>query len=263
MKVFKDDGFSKACGAEINYGFYGRTGGVSEGIYSSLNCAWGSGDKKEFIKANRNIVAQNLGSALSDVSTPWQCHSSHCAVVERALLVEEERPEVDAFVTDKAGLPLGILTADCGPVLFAGKNKNAAPVVGAAHAGWGGALGGVLEDTVSKMQGLGAEIDSITACVGPCIMQSSYEVMDDFMRPFVIRHEEAEAFFKSGQKAGHSHFDLSGYIAFRLSRCGVKNVRLMGVDTYQDEENCFSYRRATHRGESDYGRQMSCIVINR
>jgi YfiH family protein len=262
MKVFKEDGFAKACGAIISYGFYGRTGGVSTGLYTSLNCGTGSQDNQNHVAQNRSIIAKNLGVADDNISTVWQCHSATCLSIKSDVSQGEDRPRADALVTDVAGLAIGVLTADCGPVLFRGEKPSGAPVVGAAHAGWGGALGGVLEDTVSKMQTLGAGVETITACVGPCIMQASYEVMDDFMRPFVMKHEEAERFFMVGQKEGRLMFDLPGYIAFRLSACGVKTVRLMGVDTYRDEQNCFSYRRATHRGEGSYGRQMSCIVIN-
>jgi YfiH family protein len=262
MKVFKDDGFTKACGTTISYGFYGRTGGVSTGLYASLNCGTGSNDVQTHVAQNRNMIAKNLGVAGGGVSTVWQCHSSLCLSIKSHVTEGDNRPKADALVTDVAGLAIGVLTADCGPVLFIGKKENAAPVIGAAHAGWGGALGGILEDTVAKMAQEGAVLETIEACVGPCIMQASYEVGQDFANPFLEKHEEAERFFKAGQKERHLMFDLPGYIAFRLSACGVKTVRLMGVDTYKEEAGCFSYRRATHKGEGDYGRQMSCIVIN-
>jgi len=262
MKVFKDGGFSRACADGVSYGFYGREGGVSSGIYASLNCAWGSNDDPECVRENRSIVARNLSSSLPDISTPWQCHTPDCVIIDTALVSQSERPEADAFVTDKIGVAIGILTADCGPVLFAGKKANGENVVGAAHAGWGGALKGVLENTVAAMVQIGAEPESITACVGPCIAAASYEVQEAFAQPFVIQHEGAEHFFKSARKTGHLMFDLPGYIAYRLSMVGVKGCVLMGHDTYGDEAGFFSYRRATHRGEADYGRQMSAIVIN-
>lgn len=262
MKVFLHDGFGAFCGADVSYGFYGRTGGVSQGIYASLNCGTGSGDDQALVSQNRSIVAKNLGVPSGLVSTVWQCHSAVCLSIKSHVAGSENRPKADALVTDAAGLAIGVLTADCGPVLFKGNKSSGAPVVGAAHAGWGGALGGVLENTVREMVECGAQLETIQACVGPCIMQASYEVGDDFPIPFLQKHEEADRFFKAGHKEGHVMFDLPGYIAFRLSLCGVQTVRLTGVDTYKEEQDCFSYRRATHKGEADYGRQLSCIVIN-
>ncbi len=261
MKIYKDDAFSKACGENIAYGFYGRTGGVSKGIYSSLNCGTGSNDDQQDVAKNRSMIAQHLMGRDKEISSLWQCHSPDCLLIHAPIAAGNDRPKADALVTDKAGLPIAVLTADCGPVLFAAKKQNGDPVIGAAHAGWGGALGGVLEDTIAKMVHAGAEIESMIACVGPTIGPASYEVSDDFMKPFLERHDESEHFFKSA-KTGHKMFDLPGYIAMRLALAGVRQVRITGVDTYKEEENCFSYRRATHRGEPDYGRQMSAIVIN-
>lgn len=261
MKVFKEAGFDAACGARISYGFYGRTGGVSTGLYSSLNCGTGSKDDQTHIAQNRKRIADHLGAKDGHISTLWQCHSGVCLTVKDHVPMGENRPQADALVTDVAGLAIGVLTADCGPVLFCGEKADGVPVVGAAHAGWGGALGGILDFTVFRMMELGAKIDSITACIGPCILQPSYEVQNAFAEPFLTRHEAAERFFMTGQKDGHLHFDLPGYCAFRLSLIGVKTVRMLGVDTYANEDECFSYRRATHRGEPDYGRQMSAIMI--
>lgn len=261
MKVFRDNAFTTYCGNLIAYGFYGRTGGVSDDIYASLNCAPGSNDTPENVTRNRSIVAQDLGVKDDTISTLWQCHSATCYPITTHVPVGDARPKGDALVTDVAGLAIGILTADCGPVLFAGKKRDGSPVIGAAHAGWGGALGGVLEDTVAKMVQLGATLESIKACLGPCILQPSYEVQDAFAEPFLEKHDAAERFFMAGRKPGHLMFDLAGYIAFRLAHAGVKHVSLMGIDTYADEENCFSYRRATHRGEPDYGRELSAIII--
>lgn len=262
MKVFKDRSFSDACGARIAYGFYGRTGGVSDGIYASLNCAPGSSDDPERVAKNRMIVAQDIGAKDGMISTLWQCHSAACFAIKAHAPVGDERAKGDALVTDVAGLAIGVLTADCGPVLFVGQKADGAPVIGAAHAGWGGALKGILEDTVAKMGQLGAAPESIKACLGPCIMQASYEVQDSFVEPFLEQHDAADRFFMAGRKAGHLMFDLSGYIAFRLAHAGVRHVSLMGVDTYADAENCFSYRRSTHRNEPDYGRELSVIMIN-
>ncbi len=262
MKVFKDAAFTAICGDEISYGFYGRAGGVSQGIYSSLNCGPGSGDNPDAVAENRRIVATHLGAKGAQISSLSQCHSGDCLLISSHVPTGEARPKADALVTDVPGLAISVLTADCGPVLFTGKKTNGAPVVGAAHAGWGGALGGILEDTVAKMVRAGATLESVKACLGPCITAASYEVGDDLMRPFIIKHEEAERFFMPARKPGHQMFDLPGYIAMRLAGVGVKHVGLMDIDTYSNEADCFSFRRATHRGEKDYGRELSAIVIN-
>ncbi|HOO82901.1 MAG TPA: laccase domain-containing protein, partial [Alphaproteobacteria bacterium] len=166
-----------------------------------------------------------------------------------------------AMVTDVSGLALGVLTADCAPVLFYGKKSDGAPVVGAAHAGWGGALKGVLDNTLAMMLELGAVPESIRACIGPCIGQKSYEVRDDFADTFLEEDGRNEVFFTAGRCAGHLQFDLPGYCAAKLGRAGVKNVLIKDLDTYFNEEDFFSYRRATHRHEKDYGRQISVIMI--
>jgi len=263
MKVFKDARFTAACADRVSYGFYGRTGGVSGGIYASLNAGTGSNDDQNHIAQNRSMIAKNLGVADGNISSLWQCHSAICLSIATHVPEGNARPQADALATDKPGLCIGVLTADCGPVLFTAQKPDGAPVIGAAHAGWGGALGGILEDTVAKMVQLGATLDSIKACLGPCIMQPSYEVTEEFSKPFLEHNAHAEHFFKSARKPGHLMFDLPGYIAMRLALAGVRTVSLMGIDTYKDEENCYSYRRATHRGEPGYGREMSAIVINR
>ncbi len=262
MKIFHDPAFDSECTDQVAYGFFGRTGGVSDGIFASLNCALGTTDDPARVSQNRALVAQQLGLPGEPVSTLYQCHSADCLTIDSPLGQGPDRPKADAFVTDTPGLILGVLTADCGPVLFTGKKKNGAPVIAAAHAGWGGALKGILEATLEKMEEAGAVTETITACVGPCIMQASYEVKEDFARPFLIQHEEAEKFFMSARKQGHLMFDLPGYIAMRLALAGVRRVSLMGLDTYADEGSFFSYRRSTHRAEADYGRQISAIVIN-
>lgn len=262
MKILHDPSFDAACGAGIAYWFFTRQGGASTGIYDSLNCSPGSSDDQTLVAENRRRVAGQLGGENLPVISLWQCHSADCLYVEEQVASGEARPHADALVTDKPGLILGVLTADCGPVLFHGLKRDGAPVIGAAHAGWGGALGGVLESTIVKMREAGAEAETVTACLGPCLMQPSYEVQNDFMRPFVIKHEEAEKFFMAAHKPGHQMFDLAGYIAMRLALAGVRRVSLMGIDTYANEADFFSFRRATHRSESDYGRQISAIVIN-
>lgn len=261
MKTYSDKTFSDACADDISYAFFGRTGGVSTGIYSSLNCGPGSADDQNAVVENRKIAAQKLCGKDIEISTLFQCHTPDCLIIDTPVPVGDARPKADALVTDKAGLPIAVLTADCGPVLFAAKKANGAPVIGAAHAGWGGALGGVLEDTIAKMVQIGAVPETIKAVLGPCIMQASYEVQDEFAKPFLERHEKAGHFFMPAQKAGHLMFDMPGYIAMRLAIAGVPFLTTVGVDTYAEEENCFSFRRATHRGEKDYGRELSAIMI--
>ncbi len=262
MKIYKDSVFSDACADTISYAFFGRTGGVSTGIYSSLNCGPGSADDANAVAENRKITAQKLCGKDMEISTLFQCHTPDCLIIDKPVPTGDARPKADALVTDKAGLPIAVLTADCGPVLFAAKKANGAPVIGAAHAGWGGALGGVLEDTIAKMVQVGAVLETIKAVLGPCIMQASYEVQDAFAAAFLAKHEKAGHFFIPAQKQGHLMFDMPGYIAMRLALAGVPFLTTVGVDTYADEENCFSFRRATHRGEKDYGRELSAIMIN-
>ncbi len=262
MIVYKDPDFSSFCADDVSYGFYGRAGGVSTGLYTSLNCAPGSSDDPAAVAENRRLVVQHLGFPGREISTLYQCHSATCHFITQPVQGGEARPKADALVTDKPDLPLGVLTADCGPVLFHALKENSAPVIGAAHAGWGGALGGILDQTVSTMVQAGAHPDTITACLGPCIGPASYEVSETFQKPFLDHNEDAAHFFKSTRKPGHLMFDLPGYIAFRLSLVGVKRVKIIEHDTYKEEESCFSFRRATHRSEPDYGRELSVIVIN-
>lgn len=257
MKIYHNAAFSDA----IRHGFYGRRGGVSEGIYGSLNCGPGSGDDPARVMENRARVAHDLGVAPDNLASLWQVHSPDCIQVREPVGTGDDRPKADAMATDVPGMALGVLTADCGPVLFEGCKANGDPVIGGAHAGWGGAVGGVLEATLVQMESLGASRDSIIAAVGPCIGPASYEVSARFEIPFIDHDPEAERFFKSARRAGHLMFDLPGYIAWRLARAGVGRVAVSGIDTYKDEENCFSFRRATHRSEGDYGRQVSAIVI--
>jgi polyphenol oxidase len=256
MKTYSDKTFSDICGGQISYAFFGRTGGVSTGIYASLNCGPGSADDQNAVVENRKIAAQKLCGKDMEISTLFQCHTPDCLIIDTAVPTGDARPKADALVTDKAGLPIAVLTADCGPVLFAAKKANGAPVIGAAHAGWGGALGGVLEDTVAKMVQAGAVPETIKAVLGPCIMQASYEVQDAFAAPFLAKHEKAGHFFMPAQKPGHLMFDMPGYIAMRLALAGVPFMTSVGIDTYAEEENCFSFRRATH------GRELSAIMIN-
>jgi len=260
IEVFNVDGFVPE-GAPISYGFFGRQGGVSRGIYSALNCGPGSDDDPAHVNENRRIVAQAVGCAPQNLLSLYQVHGDRCITVD-GVYDAHDRPKADAHVTDQAGIALGVLSADCTPILFHGTKADGSPVIGAAHAGWGGALKGVSASAVEAMIALGAVKDSITACIGPCIAQGSYEVGADFADPFMAEDPQNERFFKVAQKEGRLMFDLTGYNALKLAKAGVKRVLIKGVDTYFNEEEFFSYRRTTHRSEKDYGRQISVIKIN-
>ena len=232
----------------VAHGFLGRRGGVSHGVVAGLNCGLGSDDDRASVLENRRraVAAVAPGTALLCVH---QIHSAE-VVVAADNWGDDARPRADALVTDRPGLLLGIVTADCAPVLFADTDAG---VVGAAHAGWKGALAGVTDATVAAMLALGARRERISAVVGPCIAQSSYEVDDAFYSRF-----DDPRFFRAG-RAGHWQFDLQGYVLERLQAAGVRAVGL-NLDTYADEARFYSFRRATHRGEPDYGRQLSLIA---
>jgi len=238
--------------AGIAHGFLGRRGGVSQGIVAGLNVGLGAGDDGAAVEENRRraVAAVMPGAALATV---YQVHSPD-AVQADAPWPQAERSRADALVTATPGLLLGVVTADCAPVLFADAEAG---VVGAAHAGWRGAHGGVLENTVDAMERLGARRDRIAAAIGPAIARSSYEVDDSFRAQF---DETAEHFFAAG-RPGHWQFDLEGYAAARLAAAGVTVVDALGLDTYADEDRFFSFRRATHRAEPNYGRQFSLIGL--
>jgi YfiH family protein len=259
MIEIEDKSLSKV-DAAIGHGFFDRRGGVSAGIYDSLNCAVGSQDEAADIQENRERVAQAILGQRNNLVTINQIHSADCAYVEGPFGANAI-PDGDALVTDKTDLVLAVLTADCGPVLFAGKKADGSPVLGAAHAGWGGALKGVCEATVKVMIEHGGDIETIRASIGPCIGPKSYEVSMGFEKPFLVQDDGNEHFFKGASKEGHLMFDLPGYIASRLAKIGLKHVSITGADTFADEECYFSYRRTTHRGEPDYGRQISAICI--
>lgn len=261
FKIFyhRQRGFADTEAIPVSYGFFGRQGGVSTGVYSSLNCGPGSEDAPESVQKNRRIVADILGVGPSNLLSLYQLHGDSCLKVTQSWSAED-RPQADAMVTDVPGLALGILTADCAPVLFYAQS-SAKTVIGAAHAGWGGALKGILESTVAAMEDLGAKREAIRACIGPCIHQSSYEVSAEFHERFMVQHRENGRFFQPGQKAGRFMFDLAGYCVFRLYGAGISRVYIKDLDTYFNEEDFFSYRRATHRDEKDYGRQISAIAI--
>jgi len=239
----------------VPHGFLSRRGGVSTGICAGLNVGLGSRDDRAAVQENRRrAVAAVMPGA--ELVTVHQVHSGK-AIPVTAAFPDDGRPQADAMVTDRPGLLLGILTADCTPVLFA---DRAAGVVGAAHAGWKGAIGGVVEATVAEMERLGASRANILAAVGPVIARKSYEVDEGFFRRFVDEDEANERFF-SGGRAGHHQFDLEGYVVSRLAASGIRRVEALGLDTYSGPDRFFSFRRATHRGEPDYGRQVSLIGL--
>ncbi len=238
----------------VSHGFLGRRGGASEGIFASLDLGRGSNGENPHIEENRRraIAAVLPGAALC---TLYQIHSAEIVVVDGPFA--DERPKADAMVTNRPGLLLGILTADCAPVLFADEQAG---VIGAAHAGWKGALGGVTDATLAAMERLGASRSRIAAAVGPCIARSSYEVDNGFARRFENVEPANERFFSAGRPGRHQ-FDLEGYVVSRLALAGVEHITALGMDTYADEEHFFSYRRMTHRAEPDYGRQISLIGL--
>jgi len=240
----------------VPHGFLGREGGVSTGILAGLNVGLGSNDDREAIAENRRraVAAVLPGAALVTVH---QVHSAGAVIVSEPF-ADAARPHADALVTDRPGLLLGILTADCVPVLLA---DVAGGVVGAAHAGWKGALHGVTDATIEAMEKLGARRERISAATGPCIARASYEVDDAFVRRFEEADPANERFFLFAGKAGHQQFDIEAYVAARLAAAGVGRVETLGLDTYAHADRFFSYRRATHRGEPDYGREISLVGL--
>jgi YfiH family protein len=242
----------------LRHGFFGRAGGVSEGIYASLNCGFGSGDETARVAENRARAMRQASLDPANLVTAYQTHSRRVAVVETPW-GRGDSPEVDAMVTTKPGIALGILHADCAPVLFADADAR---VVGAAHAGWRGALDGVLEATLAEMQRHGADLSRIAAAIGPCIAQASYEVGPEFRARFVeIESGNAQFFAASPKRPRHFQFDLEGYAADRLARAGVRGVERLGRDTCAESEVFFSYRRRTLDGGKDYGRNISLIAL--
>ncbi|HEX8626113.1 MAG TPA: peptidoglycan editing factor PgeF [Allosphingosinicella sp.] len=239
----------------VAHGFLGRRGGVSDGVCAGLNVGLGSKDDRGSIEENRRRSVAAVAPRAKLV-TLHQVHSPD-AIHVTAPFADDERPRADAMVADRPGLVLGILTADCAPVLLA---DPGAGVVGAAHAGWKGALGGVVEATVAEMERRGAKRSRIAAAVGPCIARRSYEVDESFLRRFAEADPEHERFFTLGREGRHQ-FDLEGFVLARLAAAGLERIEALGEDTYSQPERFFSYRRATHRGEADYGRQISLIAL--
>jgi YfiH family protein len=248
------DPLSEAAG--IAHGFFTRQGGVSGGIYESLNCGLGSKDDSGNALKNWALVADALGVAPERLITPFQIHSATAVLADKPWA--DNPPEGDAVVTATPGLAIGVLTADCAPVLLADPH---AKVIGAAHAGWRGAVSGIVEATVEAMRGLGATPGDIVAAIGPAISLSVYEVGQDFKDTVTKDDPDAASFFETDESTGEPHFDLSGYVAERCARAGIENVTEISLCTYCDEARFFSYRRSQHWGEDDYGRQISAIVL--
>lgn len=239
----------------IPHGFLGRVGGVSTGLVAGLNLGLGTGDDAAAVAENR---ARAVAAVLPDARlvTVYQVHSADCVVAGE--WSDDARPHADALATDQPGLLLGVVTADCAPVLLADRSAG---VIGAAHAGWKGAVSGVTDSTIVAMEALGAKRGNIVAAVGPCIAQPSYEVDAGFYQRFVAQDPGNAAYFVPGVP-DHWQFDLERYVAERLQQAGIGAVGRLGLDTYPDENAFFSFRRATHRGEPDYGRQMSLIGLD-
>jgi polyphenol oxidase len=246
------DGFAQM---GVRHGFFTRVGGVSEGIYRGLNAGAGSRDLPGHVAENRLRIARSLDTSPQQVVTVHQFHSPNAIIVKAPF--EGDRPKADAMATDRPGLALGVLTADCGPVLFADPQAR---VIAAAHAGWKGALGGVLEAAIEAMESLGARRERISAVSGPLISQGNYEVGPEFRERFLVAEPGSDAYFVVSPREGRHMFDLESYIAARLERAGVTGTAL-GRCTYAEEENFYSYRRSVHRSEPDYGRQMSAIIL--
>ncbi len=241
----------------IRHGFFSRAGGVSEGLYAGLNCGPGSSDVPANVAENRARVCRHLGSGQGDVATLYQVHSADAVAIE-GVIPSEARPKADAVVTRTPGLVIGVLTADCAPVLFADPEAG---VVAAAHAGWRGAVGGVLASTIAEMEKLGARRYRIVAAIGPAINQDSYEVGPDFEAELLKSCADNKRFLIRKNADARAHFDLPGFVASQLEKCGIGGVEARSPCTYLNESNFFSYRRSQHRSEGDYGRQISAIVV--
>ncbi len=242
----------------IEHGFFTREGGVSQSPYTSLNCGWGSGDDLKHVEQNRFYVSRALGHENSTLNTAFQIHSADAVIVKEAWHWESA-PKADALVTSTPGIVIGVLTADCLPVLFADPKAR---VVAAAHAGWKGALSGVIENTLKKMLFLGASLSNVTAAIGPAIAQCSYEVGPEFREQFMAQGAGNKKYFGPSSREGHFMFDLKSYAFARLQAAGIAAINVLAHDTCLEENTFFSYRRACQRGENVYGRQVSAIVIN-
>jgi polyphenol oxidase len=240
----------------VAHGFFLRTGGVSEGIYASLNCGRGSGDARERVEENRSRAAEVLGVHQTALIGPYQVHSAR-AVIAHKPWAASDAPEADAIVTNTPNLAASVLTADCVPILMA---DAAAGVVAAVHAGWKGAKAGIIESAIEAMETLGARGSRIAAAIGPAISQAAYEVGPEFKAAFIAGCTDNERYFSQVQPS-HIHFNLPGYVRDMLTNLGIEHISDAGVCTYRNESILFSYRRSCHRREPDYGRQISAIVF--
>lgn len=241
----------------VRHGFFTREGGVSNGPYRSLNCSSALSDSPAAVAENRALVAGQFDVGVNHLFTLRQCHSTRVCVIDRSSSAQAQ-PEADALVTAVPGLMLGVLTADCAPVLMADSGSG---VVAAVHAGWRGALGGVIEATIDVMESMGARRGWIHAAVGPCIRQPSYEVNGDFRDQFLAHDEVCHRFFIPSQRPGSFLFDLPAYVSIRLQTCGIAAGSVLPHDTYADPARFFSYRRTAQRGEGEGGRQISAIML--
>jgi polyphenol oxidase len=248
---------SLAALAGVSHAFFTRDGGVSQGIYASLNGGPGSSDAPALVAENRARMAAALGVPADCLLTAYQIHSPDVVTIEKPW-PPTERPRADAIVTRTAGIAIGVTTADCGPVLFADQTTG---VIGAAHAGWRGAFTGVLEATIAAMEQCGAERARMVVALGPMIRQPNYEVGSEFVARFEADDGAAERFFRPAARPNHALFDLPGYIAARLTAAGIRHVEDLGHCTYADPSRFFSYRRSTHRDEPDYGRHINAIAL--
>jgi YfiH family protein len=243
--------------AGVRHAFFTREGGVSVGVYDSLNGGVGSSDDPASVKENRARMAGSLGASAERLLVPYQIHSAEALSVAKPW-DEEARPRCDGLVTTTSALALGVTGADCGMLLFADSRSG---VIGAAHAGWKGALSGVIEATVSAMEAHGARRADIHVALGPTIGPGSYEVGAEFVARFMSSDRDHARFFTPSTRKGHSMFDLPGFIAARVERLGVASFENLNIDTYADEARCFSYRRSVHSGQPDYGRLVSAIAL--
>jgi hypothetical protein len=248
---------SLAALAGIRHAFFTREGGVSQGIYASLNGGVGSNDDRAHVAENRARMAAGLGVSPEALLSAYQIHSAEVVVAE-APWTHEARPRVDAIVTRVPGLAIGVSTADCGPVLLADAEAG---VIGAAHAGWRGALAGVTDAVITAMERLGARRERIVAALGPMISQPNYEVGADLVERFRAADAGNERFFRPAARPGHALFDLPGYVAARLAAAGIARIEDLAACTYADPERFYSFRRTTHRGEPDYGRHVNAIAL--
>ncbi len=242
----------------IRHGFFERKNGASQGLYTSLNCGLGSGDDRQTVLKNRTAVATRLSLAPAHLLTAYQHHSPDVITVTEPWNITEP-PKADGMVTNVSNIGLGLLTADCAPVLFADATSG---VIGAAHAGWRGAIAGVTDNIITAMENLGSQRSKIIAVIGPAISQNAYEVGPEFIENFLAQDPAHQQFFKPSLREKHFMFDLPGYLTHRLERANISAVSSIEKCTYAHEDQFFSYRRATHRNEDDYGRQISVITLS-